>query len=283
MRGAGQIGELTSIAEPEVGVIVSIGPVHLELLGTIEAIAAAKAELVAGLPAGATAVIPAGEGLLGPYLREDVEIVRFGEGGDVRLNRMDGNLLEIDARGQPITLEVAFTQAHLRTNLLAAVAAALAVGVTPEGRIELVLSPGRGQRTVLPGGVTLIDDCYNANPMSMRAALDDLAQTAERSAATRTVAVLGDMLELGAEERRFHVEIGQHAQETGLDVLITVGPLAAAMADRFEGETHSVADAGDAAALVPALLQPGDVALIKASRGVGLELVCKALSAGVAC
>ena len=84
MRGAGQIAELAWVAEPDVGVIVSIGPVHLELLGTIEAIAAAKAELIAGLAPGATAVIPAGEGLLDPHLRDDLEIVTFGEGGDVR-------------------------------------------------------------------------------------------------------------------------------------------------------------------------------------------------------
>ncbi len=85
MRGAGQIAELTGIAEPDVGVIVSIGPVHLELLGTIEAIAAAKSELTAGLAAGATAVLPAGEPLLLPHRRKDLQTVTFGEGGDVRL------------------------------------------------------------------------------------------------------------------------------------------------------------------------------------------------------
>jgi UDP-N-acetylmuramoyl-tripeptide--D-alanyl-D-alanine ligase len=90
MRGAGQIAELVWVAEPDVGVIVSIGPVHLELLGTIEAIAAAKAELIAGLAPGATAVIPAGEGLLEPHLRDDLEIVTFGEDGDVRLLAADG-------------------------------------------------------------------------------------------------------------------------------------------------------------------------------------------------
>ena len=87
MRGAGQIAELVWVAEPDVGVIVSIGPVHLELLGTIEAIAAAKAELIAGLAPGATAVIPAGEALLEPHLRDDLEVVTFGEDGDVRLLR----------------------------------------------------------------------------------------------------------------------------------------------------------------------------------------------------
>ncbi len=277
MRGAGQIAELAAIAEPEVGVIVSVGPVHLELLGTIEAIAAAKAELIAALPVGGTAVIPAREPLLDPHLRDDIDVVTFGEGGDVRLTSDDGRRITIEHRGAPITLEVPFTQTHLRTNLLAAVAAAEAIGVTPSGRIELALSPGRGQRTTLATGVTLIDDCYNANPMSMRAALDDLAATANGTTGGRRVAILGDMLELGPDERRYHVEIGHYADTTGVEVLVTVGPLAAAMGDGFSGEIHAVADAATAASIAPELLRAGDVVLIKASRGVGLELVCRTL------
>ena len=282
MRGAGQIAELVWVAEPDVGVIVSIGPVHLELLGTIEAIAAAKAELIAGLAPGATAVIPAGEGLLEPHLRDDLEIVTFGEDGDVRLLAADGEHVEIELGDDRLELQVPFTQAHLRRNLLAAVAAARALGVVASGRIELELSPGRGQRAQLPDGVLLIDDCYNANPMSMRAALEDLAVSAPRDTHPRRVAVLGDMLELGPDERRFHEEIGAAAEAAEVDVLITVGPLAAAMTDRFDGEAYPVADAEEAASLLPELLAPGDAVLVKASRGVGLEVVCRALEAGVA-
>ncbi|HEV7176178.1 MAG TPA: UDP-N-acetylmuramoyl-tripeptide--D-alanyl-D-alanine ligase [Solirubrobacteraceae bacterium] len=282
MRGAGQIAELVWVAEPDVGVIVSIGPVHLELLGTIEAIAAAKAELIAGLAPGATAVIPAGEGLLEPHLRDDLEIVTFGEDGDVRLLAADGEHVEIELGDDRLELEVPFTQAHLRRNLLAAVAAARALGVVASGRIELELSPGRGQRAQLPDGVLLIDDCYNANPMSMRAALEDLAVSAPRDTHPRRVAVLGDMLELGPDERRFHEEIGAAAEAAEVDVLITVGRLAAAMTDRFDGEAYPVADAEEAASLLPELLAPGDAVLVKASRGVGLEVVCRALEAGVA-
>jgi UDP-N-acetylmuramoyl-tripeptide--D-alanyl-D-alanine ligase len=278
MRGPGQIAELAAIGEPDVALIVTIGPVHLELLGSVEAIAAAKAELIAGLQPGGTAIVPAGEALLDPHLREDVEIVRFGDGGDVTLARAEGNHVEIDHRGESISLEVPFTQAHLRSNLLAAVAAARAVGVMPGGRVEIALSAGRGQRLVRPDGLVIIDDCYNANPMSMRAALDDLAETA---GGARRVAVLGDMLELGPQEREFHVEIGRHAQDAGVDLLVTVGPLAAAMTESFAGEAYAVADAGEAAAIVPELVEPGDVVLVKASRGVGLELVCEALSAPI--
>jgi UDP-N-acetylmuramyl pentapeptide synthase len=123
--------------------------------------------------------------------------------------------------------------------------------------------------------VTVIDDCYNANPMSMRAALDDLARTAPG----RRVAVLGDMLELGPDEARFHAEIGAHAAAAGVDVLVAVGPRAAAMAGPFGGDAHVVPDAAAAATLVPGLLRSGDSVLVKASRGVGLEVVTEALQA----
>jgi UDP-N-acetylmuramoyl-tripeptide--D-alanyl-D-alanine ligase len=287
MRGPGQIAELAQIAEPDVAVIVSIGPVHLELMGTIEAIAAAKAELIAGLPRGGTAVIPAGEPLLAPHLRNDVTTVAFGPAGDVRLVDAEAEAgaahhpgrLTIDAQGERIVLEVPFTQAHLRSNLLAAVAAARAVGVTPQGRVELALTAGRGQRYITPGQVTVIDDCYNANPISMRAALDDLKATAAASDGSRRVAVLGDMLELGPQEHEFHAQLGEQAAAADVDVLVTVGPLAASIANRFDGETHSAANASEASDLVPSLLRPGDVVLVKASRGVGLELVCRALGA----
>ena len=281
MRGTGQIAELAGIAAPDVGVIVSIGPVHLELLGTIEAIAAAKAELIAALAPGATAVVPADEPLLVPHLRDDLNTITFGDSGDVRLVRSEDGLVEIDLAGRSIALEVPFTQAHLRRNLLPAVAAASAVGVIPTGRVALELSPGRGQRMELAEGVILINDCYNANPMSMRAALEDLAQTAATAERARTVAVLGDMLELGPRAVEYHAKLGEEASMAGVDVIVTVGPLAVAIAERFDGEIHSVPDAATAAEIVPGLLRSGDVVLVKGSRGVGLEVVCRALSAGV--
>ncbi|MGI8505782.1 MAG: UDP-N-acetylmuramoyl-tripeptide--D-alanyl-D-alanine ligase [Solirubrobacteraceae bacterium] len=282
MRGAGQIAELTAIAEPDVGVIVSVGPVHLELLGTVQNVAAAKGELIAGLAPGATAILPAGERLLDPHLRSDVRIVRFGEGGDVRLAHEEDERVEIDAGGERLVLEVPFRQAHLRTDLLAAVAAAGAVGVTPRGRVELALSAGRGESIALPGGVTVIDGCYNANPMSMRAALSDLAASAADVGASRRVAVLGDMLELGPGARTYHEQLGGLANAAGVDLLVTVGPLAAAIAQRFDGEAVSMADAAQAAAVVPELLRAGDLVLVKGSLGVGLKLVCQALGVGSA-
>jgi UDP-N-acetylmuramoyl-tripeptide--D-alanyl-D-alanine ligase len=252
MRGAGQIAELARIAEPDVGVIVNVGPAHLELLGSLEAIAAAKAELVAGLRPGATAVVPAGEPLLEPHLRDDLETVTFGPGGDV------SDLGDLD---------IGFDSAHMRSNALAALAAARAVGVEPHGRIAVELSARRGQRIELANGAVVVNDCYNANPMSMRAALDELSR-----APGRRVAVLGDMLELGPDERRFHEEVGAYARERA-DVLVTVGPRAEAM-----GGDLAAPDAATAARLVDELVQPGDTVLVKASNGVGLQAVAESLA-----
>jgi UDP-N-acetylmuramoyl-tripeptide--D-alanyl-D-alanine ligase len=213
-------------------------------------------------------------------MRDDVRTVTFGEGGDVAFTHQEDDRVVIDAAGEPVELEVPFRQAHLRGNLLPAVAAARAVGVTPSGRVELKLSAGRGETVSVDGGITVLDGCYNANPMSMRAALSDLAATAAQQRAGRRVAVLGDMLELGPEARRYHERLGELADQAGVDMLVTVGPLAAAIAEHFHGEARSVADARQAADLVPNLLRAGDVVLVKGSLGVGLKQVCGALGVG---
>jgi UDP-N-acetylmuramoyl-tripeptide--D-alanyl-D-alanine ligase len=276
MRGRGQIAELAAIAEPDVGVIVNVGPVHLELLGSLEAIAAAKAELIAGLSPGATIVIPAGEPLLEPHVRADVETVTFGDGGDVALAQVGpGGRVLVAARGRTIALQPSFAQAHNLRNLLAATAAALALGIEPKGPLEVRFSALRGERVTLPDGVVVINDCYNANPMSMRAAIDDLTETAP----ARRVAVLGDMLELGPDAPRLHREIGLYAAEAGVDLMIAVGALAAEMRTEFEGESYAVADAPAAAELLGTLLADGDTVLVKGSRGMGLERVAEKLVA----
>jgi UDP-N-acetylmuramoyl-tripeptide--D-alanyl-D-alanine ligase len=281
MRGPGQIAELTAIAEPDVGVIVNVGPAHLELLGSLEAIAAAKAELIAGLAPGASVVVPADEPLLERHLRPDrlkigQRTITFGEGGDVRLleHRADG-AVAIDHDGTRIELQPSFTQAYNLRNLLAAVAAARALGYTPRGALDVRFSAMRGEREELRGGVVLVADCYNANPMSMRAAIDDLAETAP----ARRVAVLGDMLELGAQAPGMHREIGEYAGARGIGLLVTVGPLAAQMRAGFDGESYAVPDAQAAAELLPGLLRERDTVLVKGSRGVGLERVLERLRA----
>jgi len=268
MRGFGQIATLAEICEPDVGVITNIGPVHLEQVGSLEGVAKAKAELLPGVE---TAVVPAGERLLEPYL-EGLNVTRFGDGGDVWL---DGD--SVVAFGERLDLELPFSARHQRTNTLAAVAAALAVGVRPSGRVEPPAGHLRGERIALANGATIINDCYNASPLSMRAALDELsAEPAEG----RRVAILGDMLELGEQETEMHREIGAAAQAAGVGLLVTVGPRSAVMLDVFDGDSYAVADAGEAAALAGELIAPGDVVLVKGSRGIGLEVVAEALADG---
>jgi len=280
MRGFGQIAELTAIAEPDVGVITAIGPVHVELVGSLEGVARAKAELVVGLRDGATAVVPSGERLLGRWLRPELSVVTFGPGGDVELepgapHAVSESTYTIRAGDEHLELELPFSSAHNLRNTLAAVAAARAVGVRPEGRVDVRFSALRGEHVELPGGAVVINDCYNANPLSMRAALDDLAM---QEPARRRLAVLGDMLELGVDEREHHRQIGAYAAGARVDVLVTVGPLAAEMGARFDGEVHAVADARAAARLARDLVQEGDVVLVKGSRGVALEVVAEALA-----
>jgi UDP-N-acetylmuramoyl-tripeptide--D-alanyl-D-alanine ligase len=273
MRGFGQIDELARIAEPDVGVITNIGPVHLELVGSLEGVARAKAELLDHVP---VAVIPAGTPSLEPFLRPDLDVVRVGD--DVFLEDFDPPRVEILARELRVSLEVPFTSRHQLVNLLSAVAAAQAVGVEPSGRVDVSFGALRGEHVTLPSGAVLINDCYNANPLSMRAALDDLATQAPSGG--RRVAVLGDMLELGPEEAEAHSELGAYAASSGVEVLIAVGPLSAGAADAFSGEVHRAADADEAAAVAGRVVGPGDVVLVKASRGIGLETVAEALGRG---
>jgi UDP-N-acetylmuramoyl-tripeptide--D-alanyl-D-alanine ligase len=284
MRGAGQIAELTEICEPDVGVVVNVGPAHLELLGTLAAIAAAKGELIVGLRDGATAVVPAGEPLLEPFLRASLDVVTFGPGGEVALLEVGPDGVSISLEGRRVELEPGFRSAHLLLDLCAALAAAHALGVVPAaGPLSVRFSALRGERIELPGGVVVVNDCYNANPMSMRAALEELAQTA----AGRRVAVLGDMLELGeGDERRYHAELGEQALGAGVSLLITVGERAVWAGESFaaaaagDGEHVHARDASAATELLRSRLRAGDTVLVKGSRAVALEQVAAELAAG---
>jgi UDP-N-acetylmuramoyl-tripeptide--D-alanyl-D-alanine ligase len=270
MRGEGQIAELAAIGEPDVGVIVNVGPVHLELLGTIERVAAAKAELIRDLPAGATCVVPEGEKLLAEHLRDDLDTVTFGEGGDVQLVAFRDGHAHISSRGRDIQLELPFSEPYNVRNTLAAVAAAQAIGVEPSGAVDVRFSSLRGEVVELGGGVTVVNDCYNANPMSMRAALDSLAE----APAERRIAVLGWMAELGPDAERFHREIGEHAAARGIDLLIPVGDDAARLYEEgFGGEIERVGTPEEAGRALERIARPGDRVLVKGSRAAGLERV----------
>jgi UDP-N-acetylmuramoyl-tripeptide--D-alanyl-D-alanine ligase len=281
MRGLGQIAELCAIAEPTLGVITNVGPEHLEFLGSVESVAAAQAELLTALPAGSVAVIPEDEPLLDPFLRDDLEIRRFGLGerADVRVLRFEpaarGTEVELTVGGAHVRFRSNLRAPHHRFNLAAAAAAAHALGVPldrlGEGADAVELSPHRGQELARRTGGVVIDDAYNANPASMRAALEGLQA---RRGEGRLVAVLGEMAELGPDAAALHREIA--ARASGIDLVVGVGELARLYLDGTESAWFADVDA--AADALPALLQPGDVVLLKASRSVGLERLLEAAS-----
>jgi UDP-N-acetylmuramoyl-tripeptide--D-alanyl-D-alanine ligase len=286
MRGLGQIAELCAVARPDVGVITSVGPVHLELLGSVERVAQAKAEVVEALPAGGAAIVPANQPYLEPFLtRTDIDIYRFGEGGDVSLSYFaahDGQArLKVNAFGRPLTLEFSFSSRYNATNALAALAAYHALGLplrkAGRGARHVRLSRLRGEEIALPGGGILINDCYNANPLSMAAALEHLA---ERAGERRKVAVLGDMAELGPGAASYHREVGAAVSRAEVAVLVAVGPLARAYVEGARGvptvRWAPTVEAGLTA--LRQLLRPGDCVLVKGSRSMGLEAIGEAVA-----
>jgi UDP-N-acetylmuramoyl-tripeptide--D-alanyl-D-alanine ligase len=277
MRGIGQIEELCAIAEPDVAAITTIGPVHLELLGTMEAIVEAKTEIIRGLGSSGRAVVPADEEALEPHLHDELTTLTFGPGGDVFVLASEVGPGATRARiGTPhgeAEFEFAFDEPHNLANALCAVAIGVALDLDPTAMASrasrIRFSRLRGERVQLTNGSLLLNDCYNANPISMRAAIDHLAGP---NGAERRIAVLGGMAELGPEGPEFHREVGALLRERGIEVVIGVGELA-----RDYSPDRWVADADEAAAILGDLLAGGDIALIKGSRSVGLELIADEL------
>jgi UDP-N-acetylmuramoyl-tripeptide--D-alanyl-D-alanine ligase len=279
MRGHGQITELCRIAEPDIGAITNVGPVHLELLGTLEAIAEAKAELLAGLARGGRAVVPADAEALEPHLHERLTTITFGAGGDVFALEQHRDRRSLEASvGTPDgerRFRFPFTEAHNLSNALAAIA----IGIALEAPLTEMArrAPGitfsrlRGELIELPSGIVLVNDCYNANPVSMRAALEHLVSL---QAGGRHAAVLGEMAELGPDAPAYHREIGAHVRQLGAGPILGVGELA-----RGYAPDTWAPDAQAAIPLAEAMIEPGDAVLVKGSRSVGLELVSDELRA----
>ena len=264
MRGFGQIADLCEIARPEIGVITNVGPAHLELVGSLEGVLRAKGELVAALPPGGTAIVPGDF----PIERDDVTVVRLSE-PEVAFE---------DDRAVVGGVSFNVTTRHQAANAATALAALDALGLPRPDRVEVELSRWRGEEVPLPGGGLLINDAYNANPVSMRAAL---VQLAERADGRRRVAILGDMAELGPGADAFHREIGELAASQGVETLVAVGDLARGYVEGASGVpvTRWIPEAATAAAEAHELVEPGDCVLVKASRAVGLEAVADALAA----
>jgi UDP-N-acetylmuramoyl-tripeptide--D-alanyl-D-alanine ligase len=280
MSGLGEIEYLVSLAKPDVAVVVCIAPVHLEQLKTIENIAKAKAEIWS---TGAVGVAPADEELLRPYWPK--KRITFGQRGraSVGIDEVTagpqgvGFTLHLEGltSRQGVNVSLPLVGAHNAMDAAAAAAAARALDVG-EGPILDGLSkvrPAKHRSQLVPAGDRVIlDDCYNASPLSTRAALDALVSVAVR----KKIAVLGDMLELGPESAALHAQIGEYAAER-VDQLIAFGPQAKHIADAARAKLGDrvlhTEDPNDAAERVLEVSGAGDVILVKASRGMRLERV----------
>jgi UDP-N-acetylmuramoyl-tripeptide--D-alanyl-D-alanine ligase len=259
MRGLGQIAGLCEIARPDIGVITAVGPVHLELVGSVDGVARSKAELVAALPEGGIAVVPKSPDLE-PHLRDDIDVRRVGP---VDVEFRDDSAHVAFGGGR---IRFPLTSRHQAQNALTALTAYDALGLPldrlAESAAAVQLSPWRGEELALPGGGFVVNDAYNANPTSMEAALRHLA---ERGAGRRLLAILGGMAELGEHTEQHHREVAELAAELDIEV-IAVGEL---------GREYAAGvwepDAARALATARELLRPGDAVLVKASRSVALE------------
>ncbi len=286
MTARGDIALLCRIAPPCIGVVTSIAPVHLERLGSLGAIAAAKGELLEALPPDGVAIVN-GDSPWAHRLaaRTRARVVFYGlspqcqvRGEGLESHGLDGISFYLCARGERVPVRSPMPGRHNLHNLLAAAAVALEMGMT----LEEVASALACARTDLrlrvvegPRGSTIIDDSYNASPPSVLAALDLLGELPGRR-----LALLGDMRELGPADEEGHRQVGVRAAAT-TDVLLLVGERAPLMAEAAREAGHRdvrvLLDKEEAAALLARELQPGDYLLVKASRALALETVVEAL------
>jgi UDP-N-acetylmuramoyl-tripeptide--D-alanyl-D-alanine ligase len=288
MSALGEIAHLVGLARPDVAVVVNVAGVHLESLGSIENVARAKGEIWGEMGQRGVAIHPVDEPLLAPHLAHvDVKRRRsFGAAaadvsyGDVRSSR-DGVSFTLRVGGQSHSVRMRLVGEHNAVNATAAAAAALAAGVGIEAVVRGLerVAPAKHRLQLVPvGDRAVLDDCYNASPLSMRAAIDALERLVPRP---QRIAVLGDMLELGPESEKIHAQIGAYAASR-VAGLVTLGEAAQAISRAAEatlgGERAVHVDsADDAARAAHAMGGPGAVVLVKASRGMKLERVIDAM------
>ncbi|HWC96242.1 MAG TPA: UDP-N-acetylmuramoyl-tripeptide--D-alanyl-D-alanine ligase [Candidatus Sulfopaludibacter sp.] len=279
MNHAGEIRELAAIARPNFGVVTNVGYAHVEFFDSIEGVAAAKRELIEALPADGVAVLNGDDVRVREFGRvHGGRSVTFGysEGVDVRAEVLSEGAAGSRFRTLGVEFETTQPGRHAVMNLLAAIAVAREFEIAPERLPDAVHSfttgKMRGQRST-HNGITVWDDCYNANPEAMQSMLDVLRETP----AARRIAVLGEMLELGHAAEELHRRVGRYAAEQGIDLLIGVRGNAREMVNAAVGAglPESAAlffnDATEAGDYVRRVAQPGDAILFKGSRGVQVE------------
>lgn len=272
MRGLGQIEYLTQFITPHIAVVTNIGVAHLELLNSRENIAKAKLELVDALGAGGKALLNGDEPLLyGARPQKDCRYFGFGAHNDYRAENIQRNRFTLCYPEGSLEITLKTEGEHQIMNALAAFGAGHLLGVEPrllkEG-LEDYISDGTRQFIEMVGGVTVIDDSYNASPDSMRAALKVLA-----AKEGRRVAVLGDMFELGSYEEEGHRQVGAFCGELGLDMVIAAGKAAKILYDALPAsmEKYYTADKENLPALLATLIKDGDTVLFKASNSMGFR------------
>ena len=286
-RGVGHIASLCRIAPPDVSVVLNVGQAHVGEFGSPDVTAQAKGEIVEALSPDGTAVLNADDARVAAMAtRTSARVLTFGKAGevvldDVRLDDHGEPLFTLSHAGVSVEAHVPQIGAHHASNAAAAATAALALGVDLPAVAERLdhaqaRSPMRMARHVRDDGLVVIDDAYNANPESMAAALHALAGIG----GSRTIAVLGEMLELGDGSHDSHVEVGRLAAELGVDRVVAVGDGAAGIAEGAGEGGTAVADVDEALRELSAWLTPADVVLVKASRSVRLERVTEALLGG---
>ncbi len=293
MRGPGQIRQLAAVARPEIGIVTNVGPVHMELLGSMDAIAAAKAELVEALPGTGWAVLNADDPRVRAMARRTpARSLLYGlEPGlelwasDVTSRGLEGSEFTVHWRGERARVALPAPGRHNVYNALAAAGAGLALGMRLDEVVQGLLAVAghvSGMRLEIhrrADGVQVINDAYNASPASMASALELLAE----ARGERRVAILGDMLELGPVAEEAHQDLGRRAAAARVDLLAYVGQwaptvLAAAAAAGMPPERAvALPDAAAAAEWAMGAVRPGDIVLVKASRGLRLEQVAARL------
>jgi UDP-N-acetylmuramoyl-tripeptide--D-alanyl-D-alanine ligase len=296
MNHAGEIAPLARMVRPHVAIITTVEAVHIEHFQSVAAIADAKGEIFLGLEPGGVAVLnrdnPHFERLKAHALASNAgRIVSFGEseGADIRAERViarqDMTIVDAKVFGQPLAYRVGMAGRHIAMNSLGLIAAIHALGVdlalAALALGDMTPPAGRGERSVLslPGGdITLVDESYNANPASIRAALETLGQT-EIGFRGRRIAVLGDMLELGEDGPQLHRDLASSIAANATDLVFAAGPLMKNLMSALPPERRGgyAKAAVDLKTVVASALRPGDVVMIKGSRGIRMEVVVEAI------